>query len=53
MTPVRIELAPLCQEPSIRERFRPVDRAYAEAGRTLFAIAGVSVILFPTAEREE
>lgn len=53
MTPVKIELAPLSQEPTIRQQFRPVDRAYAEAGRTLFALAGVSVIIFPSTQCEE
>lgn len=53
MTPVKIELAPLSQEPNIRRHFRPVDRAYAEAGRTLFGLAGVSVVIFPSIEAEE
>jgi hypothetical protein len=53
MTPVRIELAPLSCVPNVAQRFRPVDRAYAEAGRTLFGLAGVSVIIFPDPEPEE
>lgn len=45
--PVKIELAPLCHDPSLNGRFTPVDMAYAEAGRTLFGLAGVSIVVFP------
>jgi hypothetical protein len=53
MTPVKIELAPLSHEPNIMRHFEPADRAYAEAGRTLFGLAGLSVIVFPSSPREE
>ena len=53
MTPVKIELAPLSFEPNVARHFRPVDRAYAEAGRTLFGLAGLSVVIFPILKPEE
>ncbi|MDE1819714.1 MAG: hypothetical protein KGJ23_01845 [Euryarchaeota archaeon] len=53
MTPVKIELAPLSHEPTVRRQYRPADRAYAEAGRTLFGLAGLSVVIFPSSEPEE
>lgn len=53
MTPVKIELSPLSSTPNSSRQFPPADRAYAEAGRTLFGLAGVSVVVFPSNEPEE
>ncbi len=52
MTAIKIELAPLTRPVTGALGSTPADRAYAEAGRALFGVCGVSLVLFPERERD-
>jgi hypothetical protein len=52
MTAIKIELAPLTRPVNTLRGSTPADRAYAEAGRALFGVCGMSLVLFPERELE-